>query len=140
MVDELKLRNEQMGYALLRAVVGVNLMMHGVSRMIAGPGVFAAKLVIQFEPAPLPTWSVWVFGLMLPAIEGLLGLLILVGLRTRAALVAASILIMLLTFGSTLLQDWASAGTQLTYALAYFVLIFLHQYDGWSIDAWIKRH
>jgi thiosulfate dehydrogenase (quinone) large subunit len=140
MVDELKLRNEQMGYALLRAVVGVNLMMHGVSRMIAGPGVFAAKLVIQFEHAPLPTWSVWVFGLMLPAIEGLLGLLILVGLRTRAALVAASILIMLLTFGSTLLQDWASAGTQLTYALAYFVLIFLHQYDGWSIDAWIKRH
>jgi thiosulfate dehydrogenase (quinone) large subunit len=140
MVDELKLRNEQMGYALLRAVVGVNLMMHGVSRMIAGPGVFAAKLVIQFEHTPLPTWSVWVFGLMLPAIEGLLGLLILVGLRTRAALVAASILIMLLTFGSTLLQDWASAGTQLTYALAYFVLIFLHQYDGWSIDAWIKRH
>jgi thiosulfate dehydrogenase [quinone] large subunit len=140
MVDELKLRNEQMGYALLRAVVGVNLMMHGVSRMIAGPGVFAAKLAIQFEHTPLPTWSVWVFGLMLPAIEGLLGLLILVGLRTRAALVAASILIMLLTFGSTLLQDWASAGTQLTYALAYFVLIFLHQYDGWSIDAWIKRH
>src|SRR5271170_141019 len=93
MIDELDLRNKQMGYALLRAVVGVNLMMHGVSRMIAGSGVFAAKLVIQFEHAPLPAWSVWVFGLTLPSIEGLLGILILVGLRTRAALVAASILI-----------------------------------------------
>jgi thiosulfate dehydrogenase [quinone] large subunit len=140
MVNEPKLRNEQLGYALLRAVVGVNLMMHGVSRMITGPGEFAAKLVMQFEHTPLPAWSVWVFGLMLPAIEGLLGLLILAGLRTRAALVAASLVIMLLTFGSALLQDWPAAGTQLTYALVYSVLIFLHQYDGWSIDAWIKRH
>jgi thiosulfate dehydrogenase [quinone] large subunit len=140
MVDELRLRNQQMGYALLRAVVGVNLMMHGVSRMIAGPGEFAAKLVMQFEHAPLPAWSVWVFGLMLPAIEGLLGLLILLGLRTRAALVAAGLVIMLLTFGSSLLQDWTATGIHLTYALVYSVLIFLHQHDGWSIDAWIKRH
>jgi thiosulfate dehydrogenase (quinone) large subunit len=140
MVDEPKLRNEQLGYALLRAVVGVNLMMHGISRMITGPGEFAAKLVMQFEHAPLPAWSVWVFGLILPATEGLLGLLILVGLRTRAALVAASLLIMLLTFGSSLLQDWNVTGTQLTYALVYSILIFLHQHDGWSIDAWIKRH
>ena len=60
MVDEPKLRNEQLGYALLRAAVGVNLMMHGISRMITGPGEFAAKLVMQFEHAPLPAWSVWV--------------------------------------------------------------------------------
>jgi thiosulfate dehydrogenase [quinone] large subunit len=140
MVDELKLRNEHLGYALLRAVVGVNVMMHGVSRMITGPGEFAAKLVMKFEHVPLPAWSVWVFGLILPTTEGLLGLLILVGLRTRAALIAASLLIMLLTFGSALSQDWDSTGTQLNYALVYSILIFLHQYDGWSIDAWIKRH
>jgi thiosulfate dehydrogenase [quinone] large subunit len=140
MVDEVKLRNEHLGYALLRAVVGVNLMMHGVSRMIAGPGEFAAKLVMQFEHAPLPAWSVWVFGQIMPAIEGLLGLLILIGLRTRAALIAASLLIIVLTFGSSLLQDWTATATQLTYALVYSVLIFLHQHDGWSIDAWIKRH
>src|SRR5271156_3001500 len=139
MVEELKLRNEKMAYALLRAVVGVNLMMHGISRLITGPGEFAAKLVMQFEHAPLPAWSVWLFGLMLPAIEGLLGLLILLGLRTREALVAASLLIMLLSFGSSLLQDWSVTGIQLTYALVYSVLIFLHQHDGWSIDAWIKR-
>ena len=140
MIEERELRNRQMGYALLRAVVGVNLMMHGVSRMIAGPGEFAAKLVMQFEHAPLPAWSVWVFGQIMPAIEGLLGLLILIGLRTRAALIAASLLIIVLTFGSSLLQDWTATATQLTYALVYSVLIFLHQHDGWSIDAWIKRH
>jgi thiosulfate dehydrogenase [quinone] large subunit len=133
-------RDERLAYALLRAVVGTNLVMHGVSRIIGGTGEFAAKLVMQFAHAPLPAWSVWVFGLTLPAIEGGLGLLLLIGLRTRAALIAASALIIVLTFGSSLLQDWAAAGIQLTYASVYAALLFLHKYDGWSADAWIARH
>ena len=139
MLEESKLRDEQIAYALLRIVVGVNLVMHGVSRMIAGPGEFAAKLVIQFGHTPLPAWSVWFFGLILPTMEGLFGVLILIGLRTRAALIAATLLIVVLTFGSSLLQDWAAAGTQLTYALAYSILIFLVRHNAWSIDSWMKR-
>jgi thiosulfate dehydrogenase [quinone] large subunit len=131
--------DERLAYALLRVVVGTNLMMHGVSRMIAGPGEFAAKLVMQFAHAPLPAWSVWAFGLTLPAIEGGLGLLLLIGLRTRAALIAASALIIVLTFGSSLLQDWATVGIQLTYAVVYAALLFLHKYNGWSVDAWMAR-
>jgi len=113
--------------------------MHGISRMISGPGEFAAKLVIQFTHAPLPAWSVWVFALMLPSIETILGLLILLGVRTRAALIAAVLLIALLTFGSALVQDWNSAGIQLTYAMAYSALLFLRRYNGWSVDAWMQR-
>jgi len=131
--------DERLAYALLRGVVGVNLMMHGVSRIIAGPGEFAAKLVMQFAHVPLPAWSVWGFALILPSIEALLGLLLLVGLRTRAVLVAAGLLIAVLTFGSSLAQDWAAAGTQLTYALVYAALLFLRRYNGWSIDAWMSR-
>jgi thiosulfate dehydrogenase [quinone] large subunit len=131
--------DERLAYALLRVVVGTNLMMHGVSRMIAGPGEFAAKLVMQFAHVPLPAWSVWAFGLTLPAIEGGLGLLLLIGLRTRAALIAASALIIVLTVGSTLLQDWAAAGTQLTYAAVYAALLFLFRHNGWSVDAWMAR-
>jgi len=132
--------DERLAYALLRAVVGTNLMMHGVSRTIGGTGEFAAKLVMQFAHAPLPAWSVWAFGLTLPAIEGGLGLLLLIGLRTRATLIAASALILVLTFGSSLLQDWSAAGIQLTYALAYAALLFLHRHNGWSADAWLARH
>ncbi len=132
-------RDEQLAYALLRAVVGVNLLMHGVGRMLVGPGEFAAKLVMQFAHAPLPAWSVWAFGLVLPAIEGLLGLLLLIGLRTRTVLVAASLLIMLLTFGAALVQDWSAAGIQLTYAVVYAALLFLRRYNGWSVDAWMER-
>jgi thiosulfate dehydrogenase [quinone] large subunit len=129
--------DQRLAYALLRLAVGMNLMMHGVSRMLAGTGEFAAKLVMQFAHAPLPAWSVWAFGLVLPAIEGGLGLLLLIGLRTRAVLIAASLLIVALTFGSSLLQDWAAAGIQLTYAAIYAALLFLRRHNGWSVDAWM---
>jgi thiosulfate dehydrogenase [quinone] large subunit len=131
--------DQRLAYALLRIVVGLNLLMHGVSRMLAGPGAFASHMVAQFAHAPLPVWSVWSFGMVLPAIEALLGLLLLLGLRTRAALVAASLLIMVLTFGSSLLQEWPIVGSQLIYALVYSLLLFLLRYNGWSVDAWMNR-
>ena len=139
MGTEVDCSDQRLAYALLRIVVGVNLLMHGVSRMMAGPGMFAAKLVGQFARAPLPVWSVWSFGMVLPAIEALIGLLLLIGLRTRAALIAGSLLILVLTFGSGLVQDWPAAGLQLTYALAYAALLFLLRYNGWSVDAWMFR-
>lgn len=131
--------DQRLAYALLRIVVGLNLLMHGVSRMLIGSGVFASKLVGQFAHAPLPGWSVYSFAMMLPAMEALLGFLLLIGLRTRAALVAGSLLIMVLTFGSALVQDWSAAGIQLSYALVYSILLFLLQYNGWSVDAWMAR-
>jgi thiosulfate dehydrogenase (quinone) large subunit len=132
--------DERLAYALLRAIVGTNLLMHGVSRTIAGTGEFAAKLVTQFEHTPLPAWSVWAFGLTLPAVEGIIGLLLLIGLRTRAALIAGMIVLLVLTFGSALIQDWPIAGIQLNYAAVYTALLFLHRHNGWSVDAWMKRN
>jgi thiosulfate dehydrogenase (quinone) large subunit len=137
---ESKQNDERIAYALLRIVVGVNIMMHGISRMIAGPGAFSAKLVMQFEHTLLPAWSVWGFGLILPFIEGLLGLLLLLGLRTRATLIAASLLIAILTFGATIVQDWTSTAIQLTYAFVYAALLFLRRYNSWSIDTWIETN
>ena len=139
MASDINSRDQRVAYALLRIVVGLNLTMHGVSRMLAGPSTFSAKLVGQFAHSPLPEWSVWGFGMVLPAVEALLGLLLLIGLRTRAALVAGSLLIMVLTFGSALVQDWPTAGLQLTYALVYSVLLFLVRYNGWSLDACMDR-
>lgn len=131
--------DQRLAYGLLRMVVGLNLLMHGVIRISTGPSTFAAKMVAQFEHTLLPTQSVWAFALFLPTVEAFLGLLLLIGLRTRAALIAASLVIMVLTFGSSVVQDWPVAGLQLTYALTYAALLFLLRYNGWSLDAWIHR-
>jgi thiosulfate dehydrogenase [quinone] large subunit len=139
MENALDHQDRRLAYALLRMIAGLNLMMHGVSRLLAGPTIFAEKVTTQFAHTSLPAGSVWAFAMSLPAIEALLGLLLLIGLRTRAALVAASILIMVLTFGSSLVQNWPVTGLQLTYALVYAALLFLRRYNGWSLDSCLER-
>jgi hypothetical protein len=52
----------------------------------------------------------------------------------RIALVAGALLIVALTFGSTLHQDWDVAGLQLIYAAVYFALLALRQYNLFSVD------
>jgi thiosulfate dehydrogenase [quinone] large subunit len=131
--------DEKTAYALLRAVVGINLLMHGVSRLLTGPANFASHLNEQFARSPLPPLLVHVFSNMLPAVEGLIGLLLLLGLKTRWALIAGSLLMMVLTFGSALIQDWAAAGSQLIYALIFSLLLFMRRYNAWSLDGCVNK-
>jgi thiosulfate dehydrogenase [quinone] large subunit len=126
-------------YALLRITLGTNIAMHGLSRLIAGPNAFAAKLSEQFAHAPLPPIMVQFFGQSLPLVEFLFGLLLLIGLRTRAALIGGALLMLVLTFGSSLIQDWQAASTQLLYAAVYAALLFLLRFNGWSLDALLER-
>lgn len=128
-----------LAYALLRTTLGVNIAMHGISRILAGVGVFTASLEKQFAATPLPHFAVRAFGSALPWAEALIGLLILVGGATRIALVVGGLLILLLTFGSTLHQDWEIAGLQLTYAIVYSLLIAFRKYNSISLDRLFAR-
>jgi len=128
-----------LAYALLRITLGTNIALHGISRIVAGPASFVSSLTKQFEGTVLPHLAVQGFGYALPWLEALIGLLILFGALTRVALIAGALLIVLLTLGSTLHQDWDIAGLQLIYALAYFVLIGLRQYNVWSVDGLFSR-
>jgi thiosulfate dehydrogenase [quinone] large subunit len=132
-------QDRRLAYTLLRAIIGVNLAVHGISRLLAGPHPFATSLVTMFHDTPLPAWSVLSFGLALPWVETALGLLILLGLATRFALIAASLTILALTFGSTLRQDWQSAGLQLIYAAIYAALLAFRQENTYSLDG-IRRY
>jgi thiosulfate dehydrogenase [quinone] large subunit len=130
--------DRRLAYALLRAIVGINLAMHGISRLLAGPHAFATSLVGLFHATPLPACSVMSFGLVLPWVEASLGLLLVFGLATRLALIAASITILALTFGSALRQDWQSAGLQLIYAAIYAALLAFRCNNAYSLDG-IRR-
>jgi thiosulfate dehydrogenase [quinone] large subunit len=136
---ELERRDERLAYAVMRAAMGMNLLMHGVGRMLAGPGDFAFKLQAQFAQTPLPGWSVHMFGVLLPAVEAILGALLLAGLRTRAALVAAGLLMMALMFGTGLIEDWTAMAIQLIVAAVVAALLGLLRFNGWSVDAWLGR-
>lgn len=132
-------RDKFAAYALLRITLGTNITMHGLSRLIAGPNSFASKLTEQFSHSPLPPILVQLLGQSLPWVEGLFGLLLLLGIRTRAAIIGGALLILVLTFGSSLIQDWQAASTQLLYAAVYAGLLFLLPFNEWSIDALLQR-
>lgn len=132
-------RDAALAHLLLRAALGLNLLMHGVARLLNGPDKFTAGLVQMFASTPLPQPLVAGFASALPWVEGTLGLLILIGLGTRAALAAAGVLMLVLTFGVTLRQDWATASIQLTYAAVIAALVATLAWDRYSADALLKR-
>ena len=127
-----------LAYFLLRVALGLNILMHGVARILTGTDVFAAGLSRTFQGTPLPHSAVVAFGLSLPWVEALLGLLLLAGFLTRWALIAGSLLMLVLMFGSSLHQDWNIVGIQLTYAVVYAILLALHGVDRYSLDALVK--
>jgi thiosulfate dehydrogenase [quinone] large subunit len=133
-------RDIDSAYGMLRATLGVNICIHGISRLLVGPSSFAGTLVPMFDKTFLPAWSVYGFGLVLPWTEALLGLLLLIGLRTRIALLGGSLLILTLTFGSTLRQDWNGAGLQLIYAGVYAVLLAFLDRNFYSLDTLLSRN
>ena len=127
-------RNGSYAYVLLRLMLGVNLAVHGLSRILAGPAAFASTLVHTFSTTLLPAPLVYAFGISLPWAEAAIGLLILLGLIRLPALLAGGAMLVALTFGSTLRQDWQSAGLQLIYALVYAALLAFLHYDRYALD------
>lgn len=70
----------------------------------------------------------------MPRIVTLLGLLLLLGFRTRIGLVGSSSLIFALTFGKSIRQDWNAAGLQLVYAAIFACQLAYREGDVYSLD------
>lgn len=132
-----EIRDRSIAYGLLRIFVGVNVALHGISRLL-DPSKFQEMVETQFAHAPLPHPSVVVFAHLLPWAESIIGVLVVAGLLTRLSLIVGALIMIVLTFGSCLIQDWQVAGLQLVYQIAYFVLLFLCRYNCWSVDTFAR--
>ena len=129
-----------LAYGLLRFTFGLNIMMRGIVRIAMGLPAFQTYMLTQFKDVPvMPPAFLIPFASALPFIETLIGLCILVGFQTRAALIAGSLMIAALTFGTMLRQDFTIAWLQLDYALIFFALIALRSWNLISVDAMMRR-
>jgi thiosulfate dehydrogenase [quinone] large subunit len=125
-----------LGYCLLRMTMGINLLFHSFTRW-ADMGRFVNTLVADFAHTPLPIWSVRAFAYVILVWEPLVGALLVLGLFTRAALVAGALLICFLVFGTALRGDFSALTQQMTYALIFFVLIYFRAaHDRFGVDGW----
>ena len=125
-----------LAYGLFRFTFGLNIMMRGVVRIAMGLPAFQNYMLTQFKDVPvMPSAFLIPFATVLPFVETLIGLCILLGFQTRAALIAGALMIAGLTFGTMLRQDFTIAWLQLDYAIAFFLLIALRSWNLISVDA-----
>jgi thiosulfate dehydrogenase [quinone] large subunit len=120
----MNLTNFELAFVLGRLLLGLNFLMHGLVRIPKLAG-FRAGIVKEFAAAPLPEALVSAYATALPFVEGGIGVLLVLGLWTRPALVAAMLVIMSLVFGSSLLEKWTLVGDQMVYGL-YIITLVLH--------------
>jgi thiosulfate dehydrogenase (quinone) large subunit len=129
------LLDRRLAYLLLRLTLGINILLHGAVRLPV-LSAFAEGTVRQFADTPLPAVAVRLFGLLLPFLETAIGLLLIVGLWTRWALVAGGLLIAALVFGTALRSDWETLSIQMLYAIIYYLLLAGRTYDYFALDTW----
>jgi thiosulfate dehydrogenase [quinone] large subunit len=125
--------HREAAYALLRVTLGVVFLFNGVGKFMGGVGNFVGKMQQQFE-GKLPSALVTPFSYALPFMEVLFGALIVLGLFGAAVLVLSGLLLLALTFGTVMQNDFPTAAHNTQYALVNFVLLFFADYNGYSVD------
>lgn len=129
----MNLTNPELAFVLGRLLMGVAFLTHFLARL-PKLAAFQAGMVKQFAASPLPELLVRPFAAVLPFVEGAIGLLLIIGLFTRPALAAAMLVMTALVFGSSLLEQWATVGTQLIYGIFLFALILHAQHNRLCLD------
>ena len=130
--------DQELALAAFRFVMGFNMFMHGAARIFGHLSEFIGKTTQQFAPTILPPPLVQLYATTLPFVELVLGGLLLLGLGTRWSLVALLLLTASFMFGMSLLQNWSVVGSQVVYALAFFILLYLNRPNRFSVD-WLLR-
>jgi thiosulfate dehydrogenase (quinone) large subunit len=119
--------------------MGLDMFMHGATRVNAGVDKFADTIVREFQATLLPENLVHIFGVTLPFVEALIGILLILGLFTRGTLVLAILLMAVLIFGTSLRSDWNTIGLQLLYVLIYYVLLSRIEDNSYGLDRLRQR-
>src|SRR5260221_4732601 len=123
-----------LGYFILRLSLGVDMPMHYVVRTWGVSQDFVPVTEKMFVGNLLPMSWVHVFLTILPYFEGLLGVLLVLGLLSRWALTAEGLLVTVLLFGTALRSDWTVVSHQMIYILFVFILLALEEYNYYSLD------
>lgn len=132
-------------WALLfaRGVLGLIFFMAGVYKVFSlGPLGHARKYFTEpYANSFLPQWSLWATGAAVPVVELIAGGLVIVGFRTREALIALGMVLLLVTFGHLLSEPLFAFHTHVIprLALLLFILVIPGDDDRLGIDFWLSR-
>lgn len=107
---------------------------HGLVRL-PKMEAFSNGMVEKFQTTIIPEILVEPFGYVLTITEFVLGLLLILGLKTKQVLVASILTMTILVFGSTATENWPVIDSQLIHAVIFAFLLWNLEYNGWSLDS-----
>jgi len=141
MPSERTIPNSAWAIFFARAVLGLIFFMAGVYKVFQlGPTGHVRWLFLPYQDTFLPTWSLWAVGFTIPFVELIGGALVLLGWRTRAALLALGSVLVVVTFGHLLKEPLYPFHEHVIprLALLIFVLVMPESSDRLSIDHLIR--
>ena len=128
-----------MSWAILfaRLVLGLIFFMAGEWKVFQlGPIEHVKMFFLPYTDTFLPVWSLWAVGFTIPFVELIAGGMVIIGLRTREALVALGFVLAVVTFGHLLKEPLYEFHTHVIprLALLLFVLLLPREADRFSLD------
>jgi len=125
--------NNSLSFVFLRLGIGLSLFGHGLVRLPKLQG-FSKWMIGNFANSILPQSLVLPFSYALPVAEFGIGLLLITGLFTKGALAAGSIVMLLLIFGSCLIEEWSALPSQLIHLLFLAGLLSFIHLNSFAVD------
>jgi len=126
---------------IVRWILGLLFLMAGYWKVfVLSPASHAQQFFVEgFSDSWIPIWLLQILGYSIPFVELVAGLLICIGFRTREALIAVGILLILTTYGHALQQPLfdIDGHTFTRLALIVFLLLSPVGNDRYSIDQWL---
>lgn len=127
-------------WALLfaRLILGLIFFMVGFYKVFQiGPIEHVHNLFIEpYSKTFLPTWMLWIVGIIIPFIELVAGAFVILGFRIREALISIGFVLVIVTFGHLLIEPFYEFHTHVIprLALMIFILVLPSEDDRFSID------
>ncbi|WP_069133509.1 DoxX family protein [Rhodohalobacter halophilus] len=131
--DSIISTDRQMGFALLRVLLGFNMLGRSLVR-IPEINDFASGMAESFAETILPGSFVFIYAFVIVIAEFVIGSLLILGWKTRWALALMGMLMLTLTFGQVLQQNFGTLANILIYGIGVSFLLFNTRYDHFGID------
>jgi len=123
---------------LSRFSVGVVMLFYGVGKFVMGFSNFVGWITGTFKDAWLPSIFWMPFTYTIPFAEIVLGIVLIIGLKTRWSLFLTGLYLVGLTFGQVVLSKPEVVAHNLIFVILIAVGIWTSESDRFSLDALLK--
>jgi thiosulfate dehydrogenase [quinone] large subunit len=127
-----------LSYFLLRLMVGISFFGHGLVRLPKLAG-FSQWMTNAFARSILPQSIVMPFSYILPVAEFIIGLLLILGLFSGKAMVAGCVVVVMLIFGTCMIENWEALPSQMIHGLILIVLLQFWASNNISLDKFLSK-